>query len=169
MDLILAVGLSLCLLVSLARRASIRVKTPFEQAQMREAGRMAAEVLEVVAPHVRAGATTADLDAVARAHIRDVQHAVAAPLHYGGITGGALLSLGEPGKSACKVAAHSMHYLLGSLAFVFDVLGGGESRGGESGRGFFFGLPPCGFPASVCVSVNESGYGVSGSPPSEGY
>ena len=91
MDLVMVLGLLLCILVSLSHRARISIKTRAEIEEMRHAGRMAAEVLEVLEPHVVPGVTTAELDRIAAAHITAVQHAVAAPLHYGGITGGALL------------------------------------------------------------------------------
>ena len=151
----MVLGLLLCILVSLSHRARISIKTRAEIEEMRHAGRMAAEVLEVIEPHVVPGVTTAELDRIAAAHITAVQHAVAAPLHYGGITGGALLSLGQPGRSACKVAAHATHYALSMLSWVVDILGaGGRGQGRGRGGGFFFGLPLCGFPASVCVSVS---------------
>ena len=149
MTQVLLIGLWMACVASLSRRMGISVKTDAEQQQMRAAGRMAAEVLEVLAPHVRAGVSTGALDAIAQQHIVGVQHAVAAPLHYGGIVGGALLSAGAPGRSACKIAAHGMHTLLSSLSWLRGAVGG------AAGGGFFFGIPLCGFPASVCVSVNE--------------
>ena len=51
---------------------------------MRIAGRLAAEVLDLVSEHVRPGVTTAELDAVCHDHIVNVQGAVPAPLHYHG-------------------------------------------------------------------------------------
>ena len=63
---------------------SISIKTPQEIEKMRVAGRLAAEVLEVVAPHVQAGVTTAELDRVCHDHIVRVQGAVPAPLNYHG-------------------------------------------------------------------------------------
>jgi methionyl aminopeptidase len=49
---------------------------------MRHAGRLAAEVLDVLAPHVVPGVTTDELDRIAHRHIVDVQDAVPAPLNY---------------------------------------------------------------------------------------
>ncbi len=51
---------------------------------MRTAGRLAAEVLEILRPHVRPGVTTEELDRIAHDHITRVQQAVPAPLNYHG-------------------------------------------------------------------------------------
>ena len=63
---------------------AVTIKTPTEIQKMRVAGRLAAEVLEVVAPHVQAGVTTAELDRICHDHIVRVQGAVPAPLNYHG-------------------------------------------------------------------------------------
>ena len=41
---------------------SITIKTPEEQQKMREAGRMAADLLDFIAPHIVPGVTTEELD-----------------------------------------------------------------------------------------------------------
>ena len=51
---------------------------------MRIAGRLAAEVLDMVEPHVRAGVTTDELDALCHEHIVVRQQAIPAPLNYRG-------------------------------------------------------------------------------------
>jgi methionyl aminopeptidase len=48
----------------------VTIKTPAELALMREAGRVVAEVHELVQDQARPGMTTAELDALAEAHIR---------------------------------------------------------------------------------------------------
>jgi methionyl aminopeptidase len=63
---------------------AVSIKTPDEIERMRVAGRLAAEVLEMIAPFVRAGATTGDLDRLCHDHIVRVQRAVPAPLNYHG-------------------------------------------------------------------------------------
>ncbi len=63
---------------------SITLKTPEEIAKMRVAGRLAAEVLEMIAPHVHEGATTEELDAICHGYIVDTQRAIPAPLNYRG-------------------------------------------------------------------------------------
>ena len=51
---------------------------------MRVAGRLAAEVLEMIAPHVEQGITTDELDRLCHEHIVNVQQAIPAPLNYRG-------------------------------------------------------------------------------------
>jgi methionyl aminopeptidase len=62
----------------------VSVKTPEQIEKMRIAGRLAAEVLEVVAPHVKPGVTTEELDDNCREHIVKVQQAVPANVGYKG-------------------------------------------------------------------------------------
>jgi len=63
---------------------SVRIKGPDEIAKMRVAGRLAAEVLEMIGEHVRPGITTDELDAICHDHIVRVQGAIPAPLNYRG-------------------------------------------------------------------------------------
>ncbi|HSE11959.1 MAG TPA: type I methionyl aminopeptidase [Rudaea sp.] len=63
---------------------AVSIKTPEQIEQMRIAGRLAAEVLEVVAPYVKPGATTEELDDVCREHIVKVQQAIPANVGYKG-------------------------------------------------------------------------------------
>jgi methionyl aminopeptidase len=58
----------------------ITIKTPEDIERMRVAGRLAAEVLQVVAPHVKPGVTTAELDRICHDHIVDVQKAFPATI-----------------------------------------------------------------------------------------
>ncbi|MEY4847312.1 MAG: methionine aminopeptidase, partial [Pseudomonadota bacterium] len=54
----------------------VTVKNPAEQQKMREAGRLAAEVLDMIGAHVKPGATTDELDALCHDHITRVQKAI---------------------------------------------------------------------------------------------
>ena len=63
---------------------NITVKSPADIEKMRVAGRLAAEVLQVVAPHVRPGVSTAQLDRICHDHIVNVQGAVPANVGYKG-------------------------------------------------------------------------------------
>ena len=49
---------------------------------MRLAGRLASEVLDMLAPHIRPGVTTNDIDRLAHDHMVNVQGCVPAPLNY---------------------------------------------------------------------------------------
>lgn len=61
-----------------------KIKTPEEIEKMRVAGKLAADVLEMLAPHVKAGVTTEQLDRIAHDYIVNEQGAVPAPLNYHG-------------------------------------------------------------------------------------
>ena len=63
---------------------SVKIKTPQEIEKMRVAGRLAAEVLEMIAPHVQAGISTDELDRICHDYIVGVQQAIPAPLNYHG-------------------------------------------------------------------------------------
>ncbi len=62
----------------------ITIKTPEEIAKMRVAGRLAAEVLEMIGPHVVPGVTTGELDRLCHDFIVHTQKAIPAPLNYHG-------------------------------------------------------------------------------------
>lgn len=51
---------------------------------MRVAGRLAAEVLEMIRPRVVPGITTGELDRICHSHITETQDAIPAPLNYHG-------------------------------------------------------------------------------------
>jgi len=61
-----------------------KIKTADEIAKMRVAGRLAAEALEMIGPHVQAGVSTAELDRLCHNYIVDVQQATPACLNYHG-------------------------------------------------------------------------------------
>lgn len=63
---------------------SISIKTPEEIEKMRVAGRLAAEVLEMIEPHVKPGVTTTELDRLCHDYIVNDQKAIPAPLNYRG-------------------------------------------------------------------------------------
>jgi len=60
----------------------IILKTPEQIARMRVAGRLTAEVLDYIAPHVKAGVTTAEIDRLCHDYMVGVQGVVPAPLNY---------------------------------------------------------------------------------------
>jgi len=63
---------------------SILIKTADEIEKMRIAGRLAAEVLEMIEPHVKVGITTNELDRICHDYIVNEQKAIPAPLNYHG-------------------------------------------------------------------------------------
>ncbi len=62
----------------------VTIKTPEEIEKMRVAGRLAAEVLKMIEPHVQAGVSTGELDRLCHDYIVNVQQAIPAPLNYKG-------------------------------------------------------------------------------------
>ncbi len=62
----------------------VTLKTPEELEKMRIAGRMAAEVLDMIGEHVVPGVSTEDLDKLCHDHIVKVQKAIPACLGYKG-------------------------------------------------------------------------------------
>jgi methionyl aminopeptidase len=87
---------------------SISIKTPAEIEKMRVAGRLAAEVLEMIAPYVQAGITTDELNTICHDYIVNVQQAIPAPLNYNGFPKSICTSVnhvvchGIPGKKVLK-------------------------------------------------------------------
>lgn len=63
---------------------AVTIKTPEEQDSMRVAGRLAADVLDMIGDHVRPGITTDELDRICHEFIVESQDAIPAPLNYRG-------------------------------------------------------------------------------------
>ena len=63
---------------------TITINTEADIEKMRIAGRLAAEVLEMIEPHVKAGISTGELDRICHDYIVNEQKAIPAPLNYHG-------------------------------------------------------------------------------------
>ncbi len=63
---------------------AIKIKTSEEIKKMRVAGKLAADVLEMIVPYVVKGVTTAELDKICHDFIVNEQQAIPAPLNYHG-------------------------------------------------------------------------------------
>ena len=61
---------------------AIQIKTPKQIETMRIAGRLAAEVLDHITPHVLPGVTTGELDEICHHYMVNVQKTIPAPLNY---------------------------------------------------------------------------------------
>ncbi|MEE4376872.1 MAG: type I methionyl aminopeptidase [Candidatus Competibacteraceae bacterium] len=87
---------------------SITIKTPEAIEKMRVAGRLAADVLHMIRPHVCEGVTTEELDRICHEYIVNEQKAVPAPLNYRGFPKSICTSVnhvvchGIPGKKRLK-------------------------------------------------------------------
>lgn len=74
---------------------AISIKTPEDIEKMRVAGRLAAEVLEVIEPYVKPGVSTGELDRICNDYIVNEQHAVSACLGYHGYPKSVCISINE--------------------------------------------------------------------------
>jgi methionyl aminopeptidase len=74
---------------------AITIKTPQDIEKMRIAGRLAAEVLEIIEPHVKPGVSTGELDRICADHINNKQQAISACLDYHGFPKSVCISVNE--------------------------------------------------------------------------
>ena len=87
---------------------AVSIKTADEIEKMRVAGRLAADVLHMIRPHVQAGITTEELDHICHDYIVNTQQAIPAPLNYHGFPKSICTSInhqvchGIPGKRILK-------------------------------------------------------------------
>ncbi len=63
---------------------TVTIKTPEEQQKMRVAGRLAADVLDMIGDYVKPGITTGELDRICHEFITTELDAIPAPLNYRG-------------------------------------------------------------------------------------
>lgn len=63
---------------------AVHIKSSEEIEKMRIAGKLAADVLDMIGPHVKPGITTNELDRICHEYIVNVQDAIPAPLNYHG-------------------------------------------------------------------------------------
>ncbi|MDE0280353.1 MAG: type I methionyl aminopeptidase [Gammaproteobacteria bacterium] len=115
----------------------VSIKSPEEVDKMRVAGRLAAEVLDMIEPHVRAGVTTDELNAVCHEYIVVEQQAIPAPLNYRGFP-----------KSICTSVNHvichgipSDRKLKNGDIINIDVTVIKDGFHGDTSRMFFVGEP----------------------------
>lgn len=75
--------------------SNIIIKTPEQIEKLRVAGKIAAEVLEMIEPHVQAGITTEELDDIMLRFIEDDKHSISACLGYHGYPKCTCISVNE--------------------------------------------------------------------------
>ena len=116
---------------------SVTIKTPEEQDKMRTAGRLAADVLDMIGEYVQPGVTTDELNAIAHRYITEEQDAIPAPLNYRGFP-----------KSICTSVNHVVcHGIPGDKklkpgdAINIDVTVIKDGYHGDTSRMFFVGKP----------------------------
>ena len=116
---------------------SVTIKTPEQQDKMRVAGRLAAEVLDMIGDFVKPGVTTGELDRICHEYITGVQGAIPAPLNYRGFP-----------KSICTSVNHVVcHGIPGDKklksgdAVNIDITVIKDGFHGDTSRMFFVGKP----------------------------
>jgi methionyl aminopeptidase len=116
---------------------NVTIKTPDEQEKMRVAGRLAADVLDMIGEHVVPGVTTEELDRICHEYIVHEQQAVPAPLNYKGFP-----------KSICTSVNHVVcHGIPGERklkagdAVNIDVTVIKDGYHGDTSRMYFVGKP----------------------------
>jgi len=116
---------------------SVPVKTAEEIAKMRIAGRLAAQVLEMIDEHIRPGITTGELDRICHDFMVDVQGVVPAPLNYRGFP-----------KSICTSVNHQVcHGIPGNKRLKkgdilnIDITVIKDGYHGDTSKMFFVGEP----------------------------
>ncbi len=116
---------------------SATIKTADEIEKMRVAGRLAAEVLEMIAPHMQPGISTDEIDQICHDYIVDEQHAIPAPLNYRGFP-----------KSICTSVNHQVcHGIPGNKILKkgdivnVDITVIKDGFHGDTSQMFFIGTP----------------------------
>ena len=116
---------------------TVTIKSAEEQDKMRTAGRLAAEVLDMIGDYVKPGVTTDELNRICHDYITGVQDAIPAPLNYRGFP-----------KSICTSVNHVVcHGIPGERrlksgdAINIDVTVIKDGYHGDTSRMFFVGKP----------------------------
>jgi len=117
---------------------AITIKTPEEIEKMRIAGRLAADVLQMIEPHVQAGISTDELDQICHDYIVNEQNSIPAPLNYRGFP-----------KSICTSVNHVIcHGIPGDKKLKdgdiinIDITVIKDDYHGDTSKMFFVGEPP---------------------------
>ena len=116
---------------------AVIIKTADEIEKMRVAGRLAAEVLEMIGEHVRPGVSTDELDRICHDYIVGEQQAIPAPLNYRGFP-----------KSICTSVNHQVcHGIPGNKILKngdivnIDITVIKDGFHGDTSKMFFVGKP----------------------------
>ena len=117
---------------------AVTIKTPEDIEGMRQAGRMAAEVLDMIGEHVVAGVTTGHLDQICHEYITGVQDAIPAPLNYRGFPRSICTSVNHV---VCHGIPGDKSLRKGDIVNI-DITVIKDGWHGDTSRMFFVGEPP---------------------------
>jgi len=116
----------------------ITIKSPEDQLKMREAGRLAAEVLDMIGAHVVPGATTEELDRLCFEHIVNVQGTIPANLNYRGFPKTICSSVNHV---VCHGIPNDRKLKAGDIINI-DVTVIKDGFHGDTSRMYYVGKPP---------------------------
>lgn len=116
---------------------SVTIKNAEQIEKMRVAGRLAAEVLEMIEPHVKPGITTNDLDKLCHDYIVNVQKAIPAPLNYHGFPKSICTSVNQV---ICHGIPNEKHLKSGDMINI-DITVIKDGFHGDTSKMFFVGEP----------------------------
>lgn len=74
---------------------SIKIKTADEIQKLRVAGKLAADVLDMITPHVQAGITTGKLNSIMHKYMTEEQQTIPATLNYHGFPASSCISINQ--------------------------------------------------------------------------
>lgn len=114
---------------------AITLKSPKEIEKMRVAGKLAADVLTMIGPHVKAGVTTEHLDDLCLDYIENTQHAISACLGYEGYPKCTCISVNE---EVCHGIPGSRHLHDGDIVNI-DVTVIKDGYYGDTSKMFIVG------------------------------
>ncbi len=117
---------------------SIIIKTPEQIEKMRIACKLAAEVLEMIEPHIVAGVTTEALNRICHDYIVNVQGCIPAPLNYNGFPKSICTSLNHV---VCHGIPTEKKKLKKGDILNIDVTVIKDGYHGDSSRMYFVGEP----------------------------
>ena len=117
---------------------TVTIKAPEEIEKMRVAGRMAAEVLELIGEHVQPGVSTAELDRICHDHITQVQKAIPACLNYKGFPKSICTSVNQV---ICHGIPSEKKILKNGDIINIDVTVIYEGYHGDTSKMYFVGKP----------------------------
>lgn len=116
---------------------AVTIKTPEEIEKMRVAGKLAAEVLEMIGPYVKEGISTEELNTICHDYIVNEQKAIPATLNYNGFP-----------KSICTSINHVVCHGIPSKKILkegdilnIDVTVIKDGYHGDTSKMFFIGTP----------------------------
>ena len=120
-----------------AEHLNVTIKTPAEQDGMRAAGRLAAQLLDMIGAHIAPGVTTDEIDRICHDFQVDVQGATPAPLGYKGFPKSVCTSVNHV---VCHGIPSDKRLKSGDIVNI-DVTPIKDGWHGDSSRMYYVGTP----------------------------